>query len=124
MASHINIAESYGGLEDDNYGVNVDSSNDAIPCNTIFIGPISVDMNEEDIRILFEEYGQIEKVSIVLDRRTLVPKGNDLTTAKIFFHFLNLGCAFVTYVQYHSVEKAVGCAPHNISINNVPIYNI
>ncbi len=41
----------------------------------IYVGNMSFDSNEEDLRKLFEAHGQVESVNIITDRDTGRPKG-------------------------------------------------
>ena len=41
----------------------------------IFVGNLSFDSREQDIRSLFEAYGTVDRVSIVTDRDTGQPRG-------------------------------------------------
>lgn len=41
----------------------------------IFVGNLSYGATEEDIRNLFEQYGAVERASIVTDRETGQPRG-------------------------------------------------
>jgi RNA recognition motif-containing protein len=42
---------------------------------SIFVGNLSVSVTEAVLRSLFEDYGRVERVSIVTDRETGQPKG-------------------------------------------------
>ena len=101
-------------------GFQPDSNNDSISCNTIFVGPIPIEMHEDEVKLLFEEYGIIEKVSIIFDQKTSTSKGIVNICHKLY-NYLNEGCAFITYRQYQSVENAVSCTHNNLSLNNVLI---
>ena len=41
----------------------------------IYVGNMSYQTTEETIRSLFEEYGEVEKVTMIMDRETQRPKG-------------------------------------------------
>ena len=41
----------------------------------IYVGNLSYDAGENDIRKVFEEYGSVESVKIIIDRMTDRPKG-------------------------------------------------
>ena len=41
----------------------------------IYIGNMSYQTTEESIRALFEEYGTVEKITLITDRETQRPKG-------------------------------------------------
>jgi len=41
----------------------------------IYVGNMSYQTTEESIRSLFEEYGEVEKVTMIMDRETQRPKG-------------------------------------------------
>ncbi len=41
----------------------------------IFVGNLSFDSREQDIRALFEAYGTVDRVSVVTDRDTGQPRG-------------------------------------------------
>ena len=41
----------------------------------IFVGNLSYNVSENAVRSLFEEYGQVDRVSIVTDRETGQQKG-------------------------------------------------
>ena len=41
----------------------------------IYVGNMSYQTTEESIKSLFEEYGEVEKVTMIMDRETQRPKG-------------------------------------------------
>jgi len=41
----------------------------------IYVGNLRFDANEEQVRSMFEQFGQVERVSIVTDRDTGQPRG-------------------------------------------------
>lgn len=57
----------------------------------IFVGSLNTNTTEEQLRALFEPYGKVEFVNIVLDRETNKPRG----------------IAFVTMWERDEGEKAI-----------------
>ena len=43
--------------------------------NNIFVGNLSFDATEHDIRCIFEKYGTVERFRIMMDRQTGQPRG-------------------------------------------------
>ena len=41
----------------------------------IYVGNMSYQTNEDSIKSLFEQYGEVEKVTLIKDRETQRPKG-------------------------------------------------
>ncbi|EDO14538.1 hypothetical protein Kpol_259p1 [Vanderwaltozyma polyspora DSM 70294] len=61
---------------------------DTDPYRTIFVGRLPYDVNEMDLQKLFNKFGQIEKVRIVRDKKTITktnPLGNSRGYAFIVF---------------------------------------
>ena len=42
---------------------------------TIYVGNLPFDASEEDVRRLFDKYGEVSKVSLINDRETGRPRG-------------------------------------------------
>ena len=47
----------------------------SIVTNNLYVGNLSYETNEETLRTLFAEYGQIESVNLITDRYTGRPRG-------------------------------------------------
>jgi RNA recognition motif-containing protein len=42
---------------------------------SIFIGNLNFDTSEDDVRVTFEQYGEVTRVTMVTDRETGLPRG-------------------------------------------------
>jgi len=42
---------------------------------SIFVGNLDVETTEEELRSLFETYGQVEQIYIITDRESGIPRG-------------------------------------------------
>jgi len=64
---------------------------DSVIPNRVFVGQLSEDVTEEDIRAVFDKAGEIEEVKVIINRETGLCRGY----------------AFVTYTNAESAEKAI-----------------
>ena len=60
-------------------------------CKKLFVGGMKEDTDEQSIREVFEEYGIIKEVNVVMDKNTGKTKGY----------------AFIEFEDYDSVDKCV-----------------
>ena len=42
---------------------------------SIFIGNLSYEVSESDVRVTFEQYGEVSRVTLMMDRETGLPRG-------------------------------------------------
>ena len=71
----------------------------------LFIGQIPRHIAETDIRRLFEAYGDIQHIVILRDKHTNEHKG----------------CAFLTYANRSSADRAISAVHEKLSLHNRPI---
>lgn len=69
----------------------------------LFVGQIPKDVTEDGLNSYFEEYGSIKELSIIRDTATGMSRG----------------CAFVTYFDHDSAEKAVENLHDKVKLPNV-----
>lgn len=62
-----------------------------MPQNKLYVGNFPYSVNEEQLRALFEPYGAISELALIMDRDTGRPKG----------------FAFITFASQESAEKAL-----------------
>ena len=73
--------------------------------NKLFVGNLSFQATEEELREVFSPYGELEEVSIILDPSTGRSRG----------------FAFVTYVEAASAEKALTLAGVNLQGRDIRV---
>jgi RNA recognition motif-containing protein len=71
----------------------------------LFVGQIPKDVTEDGLNSYFEEFGTIKELSIIRDTATGMSRG----------------CAFVTYFEHASADKAVENLHDKVKLPNVRI---
>jgi CUG-BP- and ETR3-like factor len=82
----------------------------------LFIGMISRNCEENDIRVMFSPYGQIEDCTVLRDSN-LKSRGKSILKTYnpiiIIYIFFSKGCAFVTYLKRQSAINAIKSMHHS-----------
>lgn len=91
----------------------------------LFVGQLPKHINEDQLRPIFQEYGDIVELVILRDRFTQVHKG-------MLFFVLNavvmeelmdsLGCAFLTYTTKEAADACIEALHNKYTLPNVCSY--